>query len=125
MTTDAHKAAIAVFEKLPYWGPELQRQFEHSVIAVRECRSLCDLLPAVEPFDSALLVIDLAAGLSECLDWLGTDFQKQCHRIPVIALGSPETAELEWIRRDAGVTAFLPQFLAGDDLARLCRRQLN
>ena len=125
MSINSPDAVIAVFELQPYWGPELQRQFQSSNIVVTECRSVNDLLPIVEGFSKALIVIDLDAAIADCLSWLGTVVAKHPVRIPIIAIGSVATAELEWRLREAGVTAFLPELIAGPDFARLCRRQLS
>jgi hypothetical protein len=124
VSIDSHKAVIAVFENQPYWGPELQRQFLQSGIIVSECRSIRNLIPAIEAFPSALFVIDLDSDLADFVNWLGNDFVQHSVRVPIIALGSAATAELEWRLREAGVTAFLPEFVPGQELARLCRRML-
>lgn len=125
MLTVFDEAVIAIFEKQPYWGPELQRQFQSSRITLRECRSIRDLFPSIKNFENALLVVDLDAGLVDCLNWLGTEVARYSTPVPIVALGSPATAELEWVFREAGVTAFLPDAIAGDDMARLCRRHLS
>ena len=122
MSTDPLEAVTAVLEKHPYWGPELQRQFQQSGVMVRECRFIRDLFPSIEAFSSALFVIDLDSDLAEIVHWLGTEFAGHSRRIPIIALGSSRTAELEWRLREAGVTAFVPEFVPGGELARLCLR---
>lgn len=119
------QSIIAVFELRPYWGPELQRQFEHTCIGVRECRSLTDLFPSVADIEPALLVIDLDADVEGCLKWLVSDAGSQTKNYPIIACGSTATLDLEWTIREMGVTAFLPDVIPGDDFARLCRRQLG
>ncbi len=119
------ESVIAVFELRPYWGPELQRQFEHTLIAVRECRCLADLLLSVNEFESALIVIDFDAAPDDCLKWLGSNIETRSRRVPIIACGSAATKELEWVIREFGVTAFLPDVIPGDEFARLCRRQLG
>ena len=124
MSINSPDAVIAVFERQPYWGPELQRQFQSTNVAVRECRSVRDLLPAIDGSLKALIVIDFDAAIEDCIVWLGTEVVKHSVRIPIVAIGSAATAELEWRLREAGVTAFLPDLVAGCDLARLCRRHL-
>jgi hypothetical protein len=114
---------IAVFELVPYWVPELQRQFHQTNVTIRGCCQARDLFPAVADAPSAVLVIDLATSLTEIVVWLRTEVTRCRVRIPMIALGSAATAELEWLLRDAGVTAFLPDPTTGAELARLCRRQ--
>ena len=125
MSINSPDAVIAVFERKPYWGPELQRQFQTDHVTVTECRSVGDLFPIVDGFSKALIVIDLDAAITECLAWLGSEVATHPVRLPIVAIGSAATAELEWQLREAGVTAFLPELLAGSDFARLCRRLLS
>jgi hypothetical protein len=116
---------IAVFELRPFWGPELQRQFGHSSIVIRECRAVNDLLPSTDGFEKALIVIDLDSAIENCIKWLGVDVKQHLHQWPIIACGSAATADFEWPLREAGVTAFLPEIISGDAFAKLCRRQLG
>ncbi|MEI8020785.1 MAG: hypothetical protein WCH39_21455 [Schlesneria sp.] len=125
MPINSPDAVIAVFELQPYWGPELQRQFQADNVAVTECRSVNDLFPIVDSFTKGLIVIDLDVAITDCLAWLGTEVAKHPVRVPIIAIGSAATADLEWGLREAGVTAFLPELMARPDFARLCRRLLS
>jgi hypothetical protein len=125
LMTNSIDAAIAVFERRPYWGPELQRQFERIPVTICECRVVEDLLPSIHEFRTALMVVDLDAAIVECLSWFGTMATSHAACYPIIACGSADTANMEWLLRDAGVTAFLPEAISGDDMARLCRRQLG
>jgi hypothetical protein len=125
MTTHSPESVIAVFEKRPYVGPELQRQFARSSVLVRECRSIGELLPLVADFDSALLVIDFDSAIESCLRWLYANAESNLRRWPIVGCGSAAVADLEWRLREAGVTAFLPDVVSGDRLARLCRKQLG
>ena len=119
-------SAIVVFESRPCHGPELQRQFAHSEIVIRECRSVDDLFLSIDEYASSVLVIDPDSGLVEVIEWLGRFATKQSRRTPIIVVGgSTDLRELEWILREAGVTAFLPDHISGVDLARLCRCQLG
>ena len=124
MSINSPDAVIAVFELQPYWGPELQRQFQTDKVAVTECRSVYDLFPIVDSFAKGLIVIDLDVAISDCLAWFGNNVAKHPVRVPIIAIGSAVTADLEWRLREAGVTAFLPELMATSDFARLCRRLL-
>lgn len=124
ITRSTAEIVIAIFERLPYWGPELQRQFLDRPVEIRECRSVSDLRHVTNGYSRVLLVIDFAAAPSDCLTWLGT-YQQESQPWPLIVCGSPESAELEWRLRDAGVTAFLPDMISGDQFARLCRRLLG
>ena len=116
---------IAIFESRPYWGPELQRQFEHTNVTLREFRSVGDLSVSIVGFGTSLIVLDLDAALVDCVKWLGSGNSEQLLRLPIIAIGSSATAELEWLLREAGVTVFLPDMITGEELAKLCRRQLG
>lgn len=125
MPAVSQPSTIAIFEKQPYWGPELQRQFQHTETAIRECRSLRDLSVTTQSVQDVVWVIDLEAGLEQSLEWLANDVAQLSFTVPIIVIGSPASAELEWILREAGVTAFLPELVTGEDLARLCRRMLS
>jgi hypothetical protein len=124
MSTNSREIAIVVFEPRPYWGPELQRQFSRTSIAVRECRAIADIQPSTTEFRAGLIVIDLDSAIGECLAWLELDLSRP-RRWPIVACGSKATADLEWLLRDAGVTEFVPDVITGDEFARLCRRQLG
>lgn len=119
------ETAIIVYETNPFWGPELQRQFFNSPIAICECRAIVDLAQIAEPFRSGLFVVDLAADLAGTIHWLRQTQRTRTNRWPVIAIGSAETLTMEWNLREAGVTAYLPDFVGGDEFAKLCRRQLG
>ncbi|WP_397568267.1 hypothetical protein [Schlesneria sp. T3-172] len=119
------ETAIIVFEAQPYWGPELQRQFQNTGVTVRECRSVRDLIPSISDVERALVILELSAGLADCLTWLAEDFANYPRETQLIALGSAETGGLEWLLREAGVTVYLPELVGGESLARICRRQLE
>jgi hypothetical protein len=124
VSTKLESPMIVVFEKRPYYGPELQRQFLGSAVVVKECRSVTDLLPSSSGATSSLIVLDLESATGDYLQWFRSDVPRHPMRVPIIAIASQELAEIEWILRDAGVTAFVPDLISGNDLARLCRRQL-
>ncbi len=117
-------ACVAVFEKRPYWGPELQRQFVARNILVRECRTLRDLIPATHEFAAALVVLDLDSAPVDCLAWLNLQFREPLRR-PVIACASTDLADLEWTVREAGAIGFVGADISGGELARCCLRQLR
>ncbi len=125
MPHTAPDSAIAIYERTPYWGPELQRQFRHENVSIRECRNVSDLLPSIAGYRSALVVIDLGSDLVECLGWLSLVASNNLDRPAIIACGTSGTAELEWLLRESGVSAFLPDLTPGDEFARLCRRQIR
>lgn len=117
-------ACVAVFEKRPYWGPELQRQFVTRGVLVRECRSLSDLIPATNDFAAALLLLDMDAAPIDCLSWLSLQFREPLRR-PAIVCASADLANLEWTVREAGAIGFVQADTSGRELARLCLRQLR
>ncbi len=117
-------ACVAVYEKRPYWGPELQRQFVARNVLVRECRSLSDLVPATNGFTSSLILLDLDSAPADCLAWLSLQFHEPLRR-PVVACASNDLADLEWTVREAGAIGFVGDDAAGRELARLCLRQLR
>ena len=125
MSAESHDNAIAVFEIRPYWGPELKRQFVNYDLVVLECRSVIDLNPILDRFDCSLVVLDLDAALVDCLQWLDALAIKHSTQHSIIGIGSSDCFELEWILRDAGIVALVPNTIAGDDVARLCRRQFG
>lgn len=117
-------ACIAVFEKRPFWGPELQRQLVARNVLVRECRSLSDLIPATNDFASALILLDIGSAPVDCLAWLSLQFREPLRR-PVIACASTDLADLEWTLREAGAIGFVSDDASGGELSRLCLRQLR
>lgn len=125
MSTDKPDATIAVFERHSYWGPELKRQFGNTPFVIRECRSVSDLEQLVSEFKPALLVLDLDAGIEDCLAWLSRQFDRRPRCISVVACGSPTTSALEWSLRELGVSVFLPDVIPGDQFARICRWQVG
>jgi hypothetical protein len=122
-TSDHPLASVVVFEKQPYWGPELQRRFADTSIVVRECRSLRDLLPATRDVASSVILLDMDAAPAECLTWLSqTGFHASP---PVLIVASTNLADLEWPLRESRAVAFLHDEISGTHLAQLCLRQLR
>jgi hypothetical protein len=115
---------ISIFEKLPHWGPELKRQFASESVLVRECRSIHDLLPTAQQFRQSVAILVVDAAPEDCLNWMSTQVQSDWN-LCVVTIASKEFAELEWVLREAGVTAFVDDEIAGHRLASLCRRLLR
>lgn len=123
MTIIQPEACLAIFERQPYWGPELKRQFADHPILVRECRVLRDLMPAVHDFSKSVFLIVMDDAPAECLAWL----TEQCisdNPIPRIVVASPEFHPLEWPVREAG-GIFLDDESSRTDVGRQCLRLLK
>jgi hypothetical protein len=117
-------ACVAVFEKRPFWGPELQRRLATRRVLVRECRTTGDLIPATSGYGAAVILLDVTSAPTDCLTWLGWQFREPQRR-PVIAAAASELVELEWTLREVGAIAFVDESTPGCDIARLCLRQLR
>ena len=115
---------VAVFERRPFLGPELQRQFANRQVEVRECRSVHDLDSATDDVARGVVLLDLDSAPAECLGWLGRQMREPSAR-PVIACATADLADLEWTVREAGAIAFVNEEITGLELARLCLRQLR
>jgi hypothetical protein len=102
----------------PWWAPELQRQFRGGPIAVRGCRS------AEEALQADLAVLQLAASHADVLHSLGQRMAAGSGR-GVIIVATPELSRFEWDVRQLGVDTFVSERIAGEDMARLCRRLLD
>ena len=112
---------VIVFESRPRWGPELQRQFLHQEITVRASRSLDDLEALAGKSPHAAALIDLDAAPAACVQFLGRRLGRSPY-FPVVAVGSPRMAELEWPLRELGAVSVLCDFPTGEQMATLCRR---
>ena len=110
--------SVAVFEERPWWAPELQRQFRDEAISVRGCRS------AADAFRADVAVLQLGAAPAEVLHGLARRMSAGSDR-GVIIVAKSELSDVEWGVRELGADAFVSEQIAGEDLARLCRRQLE
>jgi len=117
------EACVAIFERQPYWGPEMKRQFADHPILVRECRILGDLAPAVHDFSKAAFVIVMDDAPAECLAWLADQFIAD-NPIPRIVVGSSDFLPLEWSVREAG-GMFMDDQNPRSNVARMCLRLLK
>ncbi len=92
-------------------------------VRVRSCASARELSSVLADDPRAVVVLDLAAGTGECLQFLRS--LPDVEGTPaIVAIASPETKDLEWPARELGASAFLVDPVSGDDLAQFCRRQL-
>ena len=123
IVTHQPSSCVAVFERQPFWGPELQRHFIDRQIAVRECRSLNDLVPAIREFSKAVMLIVLDSAPAECLKWL-EDFAATDYHVPRIVVASAEFNQFEWLIRESG-GIFVDDELPRGRVAKLCERHLN
>lgn len=117
-------ACVAVYERSPRLGPELQRQLSPSRVLVLESRSLENLVTLTEKFSESVIVLDLDSAPEECLAWLENQF-KRPNKPAVIACASHDLFQLEWTVREAGVIAYVNDEISGRDLARVCLRQIK
>lgn len=114
---------ILVYEKRPYWGPELKRQFLGDEIRVRAIRSLDVVESLLSTAPGSILVMDLRTGASECLQFV-VRVAETAFPVQTVLIGFPGTENLEWVVRELGSDHFELESIRGEELARLCRRQL-
>ena len=118
-----------VFERSPYWTPELQRQFDPGEVTVRRCRSVADVRrlafppPGAASGDRRVVLLDLESGPADCLQLLGSGLPR-VHRVPVVVYATGRAAELEWSLREAGAVDVIVKHIPGRAMVQLCRRLL-
>ena len=113
---------ILVFERQPYWEPELRRQFHDEPVLVRACRSLSDLEQVAADASGCVVVAELADRPAELLRWLARRLMNG-RTLRVVVVTNPNTASLQWHASEVGATAFVSDDCGGRHMARLCRRQ--
>ena len=116
------EAAIVVFEKRPRWTPELQRQFHGENVIVRSCRSVAAIASVSDVPAVAVIVLSLDAAPADVLRFL-ENRSRRGDGLAIIVVASARWGELEWRIRELGATDFIVEPVAGDDMARMCRRQ--
>lgn len=114
--------SIIVYEKQPQWCPELQRQFLDEAVDVLGCSGPADFERRMRSESAAVGVIDVDAAPQDCLQLIAR-LGRDCVYAPIIAIGSTQTAALEWPIRELGALEFSRVRPQGAELARLCRRQ--
>ncbi len=117
------RSSIIVCEREPYWTPELQRQFQHTGVAVRGCRHWTEFTELFRGLTRAVQIVDLEHAAADCLTGL-VRRQNEPRFWPLIVIASPRFAALEWVLREAGVNAFFSEHPSGEQLALCCRRWL-
>ncbi|WP_166825519.1 response regulator [Thalassoroseus pseudoceratinae] len=121
---------LIVFEKKPWWLPELQRQFLVEDVRIRSCSRLQDLPQLTKPNSSMpvsppVVILNLDDQPANCLQFLGQYASRPTWDCPVLVIASTAFRELELPIRELGATEFLLKPLAGDRLGQWCRRQLR
>jgi DNA-binding NtrC family response regulator len=113
---------IVVFERQPFWEPELRRQFQDEEVPVRACRTLSDLEQTVGDGSGCVVVADLTERPADLLRWLSRRLMGG-RSLPVIVVANRATETLRWHASEAGAVAVVSEDCGGRHLARLCRRQ--
>lgn len=111
---------ITVYERKPLWVPELQRQFLHDPVQVRQENSPQEALLLHGKDQNGLVILQLEAAPADCLRLLWNRMEAKL-QIPVIVIHSQEFASLEWSVRELGVSEFLTDTVSGERLARIIR----
>lgn len=114
--------SVVVFEREPYWEPELRRQFASGDVRVRACRSIRDLDLAVLHEGHSVAVVNLGDNTADLLRWMSRQLVDG-RAIPIIVVGGLEQQSLEWYVKEAGAVAYVSEFFGGTAMARLCRKQ--
>jgi len=113
--------SILILEHGRRWTPELQRQFADEDVAVRGCRAAADMSVVYAAGERSLAIVDLVSAAAQSRAFFSALVDRGTHS-PVIAIGSPGAAELEWVVRELGSDLFLPESVQGEDLAAACRK---
>lgn len=122
--TNTQLPILSIFERQPYWAPELQRQFAGEPVVVRPCRSVADLQAVIVAGGVAVVLLDFEAAPEECLAWLGRHGLSP-DAPAIFVAGSGRSDDLESLLRELGCVDYLPDPTPGADLARRVRRVLR
>ncbi len=115
---------IVVLEARPYWGPELQREFQDTATEVLTCDRIDRADAWLDEAESALMLWDFVADRSRTLQWLG--LRARSDRAPrVIVCSEPVDAAWEWLLRSCGVVSWSSAHKSTAELALLCRRWIS
>ena len=121
MTSLVKRNEILVFEKQPWWTPELQRQFNETGLPIRMATSRTRLLEMLAAAESPLIVMVFDDAPADCLQTLSV-LKAKAQTVPIVVLASIESAELECPVRELGADGFVARHVTGDELASICRR---
>ena len=116
------RPTVVVFEKQPRWAPELERQFLAEEVRVIACRSVKDAAERTAGVARGAVLLDAAVAPSDCLQYLRHALSDP-RTLPVLIVGAPPIAPLEWSFRELGARAFFVKKIPGHEMASLCRRQ--
>ena len=108
---------VIVFEREPWWAPELRRQFFGEAIPVRHCVDVAGVAEAVCRNHEAVIIASLPGREPECADLL-----REFSQAGTIVVADAQTAELEVPLREAGADSFVLAPLSGEELCRWIRR---
>jgi hypothetical protein len=122
MTMSSTQHPIVVFERQPFWEPELRRQFADGGATVRGCRTVADLDHLTSGNPRLIAVVNLEDAAADLLRWLSRGLTTG-RQVPTIAVAGPKSMPFQWHAREAGVVAVLSREIGGHQLARLCRKQ--
>lgn len=106
-----------VFEREPWWAPELRRRFQGDDIRVRHCIDLSSVTTAAACARDCLVVVGLRGLEREC-----TELLRHHSRLRTLVVAGPDHDDLELPFREAGVLSFTAEPLSGEDLAARIRR---
>lgn len=115
---------IAVFEREPWWRPELMRQFANDPVAIRQVAHIEPLRTEASGFDRIVGLCDVRGRPTEALSQL-MRWTKAFPGCPFLIIGSEALAELEWTLRDLGATHLLTHAVRGGSLRLLITPMLN
>ncbi len=116
------RPTVVIFEKQPRWAPELERQFLAEEVRVVACRSVKDAAERAAGVSQGALLLDAAVAPADCLQYLRHALSDP-RTLPVLIVGAPAIAPLEWTFRELGARAFFVKKIPGHEMASLCRRQ--
>ena len=119
-------STIIVLERSTRFRGEIETEWSRTagtdrVGVVESAASLADVFELVNENQNGMVVADLDMGQAEVLRLLeGWD-----RTWPIVVIGPPETAELEWPLRELGATAVLFEPVNPSRLMTICQRVLK
>ncbi len=115
---------VIVCERDSRWTPELQRQYDAELIRVRRCTAISEIEGVLTPAIDAVVVLALDEALADGLRFLDRLHQGS-NDVPVVVVGSAAAESLEWVVRESGAKAFVPDTTTGPQLAQICQQLLR